>query len=523
MPVSVVRVAGAALLALLSVGLSAATLNRGTSAEPSTLDPHIATGNSAAPILYDLNVGLTAYDFKGALVPGLAESWTISEDGRTYTFTLREGLKWSDGSPLTADDVVWSFRRLLTPATAARFASFFYAIENARAVVRGEQAPEKLGVSSPDPHTVVFKLQFPAAYFLQNLASNPGAPVPRRAIEKHGRRWTRPGRLLSTGAFRLAEYVPQSHITLEKNPHYFAADTVRLDGVKYFPTQNLSTQFNRYLAGELDLVLAFPLDKIGYILEEIPQQLYIWPAIATNYLIFNLREPPFDDSRVRRALALAIDREGLAAKILSPGERPAYTMVPPIVSGYDVPMPDWAAQPMSERLAEARRLMQAAGYGPGNPLEVGFRYDTGESSRRQVVAMSAMWRGLGVRVKALDSDFVTLNKAARTADFQILRYAWMAPNNDPDTFLGLLSSTNPNNYSGYQNARFDQLYRAGNANLDPAGRMAELREAEAIALADQPVVPVYYFTRRFLVGPQVKGFVPNLRGLVLSRYLSVER
>lgn len=517
------RVALAILLGLLSVDSGAATLSRGTASEPSTLDPHVATGNSAAPILYDMFVGLTTFDFTGAISPGAAESWSISDDGRTYTFTLRDNLKWSDGTPMAAEDFVWSYRRLLTPATAARFASFFYAIENARAVVRGKKPPESLGISAPDARTVVFKLRFPAAYFLQNIASNPGSPVPRKVIEEHGRGWTRAGRMVSNGAYRLAEYVPQSHITLEKNPHFYAADTVRLERVKYYPTQNRATQFNRYLAGEIDLLLAFPLDKVRYILEEIPHQLYIWPGLGTNFLVINTREAPFDDPRVRRALSLAIDRDGLAEKLLAPGESPAYTMVPPVVSGYSVPMPGWAAQPMNERMAEARRLMQEAGYGPGKPLQIDFRYDTSESGRRQVVAFSAMWRALGVQVNALDSDFITLNKAARTADFQVLRYAWFAPNNDPDTFLGLLSSTNPNNYSGYRNERFDALYRTGNANLDVAARMQQLRDAEAVALADQPVIPVYHFTRRFLVSPQVKGFVPNLRGLVLSRYLSIER
>ena len=510
-------------LVLLGAAAGAETLSRGTAAEPSTLDPHVATGNSAAPILYDMFVGLTTFDLTGAIGPGAAESWTISDDGRTYTFKLRANLKWSDGTPMTADDFVWSYRRLLTPATAARFASFFYAIENARDVVRGKQPPEALGISAPNPRTVVFKLRFPAAYFLQNLASNPGSPVPRAVLEEHGRGWTRAGRMVSNGAYRLAEYVPQSHITLEKNPHFYAADTVRLERVKYFPTQNLATQFNRYLAGELDLLLAFPLDKVNYILEEIPQQLFIWPALGTNFLIINTREAPLDDPRVRRALSLAIDREGLAQKLLAPGESPAYTMVPPVVSGYNVQIPDWATEPMGERMAEARRLMQAAGYGPGKTLEIDFRYDTSESGRRQVVAFSAMWRALGVKVNALDSDFITLNKSARTADFDVLRYAWFAPNNDPDTFLGLLSSTNPNNYSGFRNERFDALYRAGNANLDSAARMQQLSDAEAVALTDQPVIPVYHFTRRFLVGPQVKGFVPNLRGLVLSRYLDVAR
>ena len=511
------------ILGCLSLPVAATTLNRGTAAEPSTLDPHIATGNSATPILYDLFEGLTSFDADGRVVPGAAESWDISDDGLTYRFRLRPALKWSDGSPLTSADFLYSFRRLLTPDTAARFASFFYAIQNAPAVVKGDMPPESLGVSAPDERTVVIKLDFPAAYFLQNLASNPGAPVPRQAIAAQGRKWTRPGMMLSNGAYRLKDYVPQSHITLEKNPNFHAASEVAIDEVRYYPTQNLATQLNRYLAGELDMTLAFPLDKIDWIREQLPDQLHIWPSLASNYFLLNLREKPFDDPRVRRALSLAIDREGLAAKILSPGDSPAYSLTPPAVSDYEPPRPDWAGQPMAQRMAEARRLLAEAGYGPQNPLQLTVRYDTREETRRLVVAVSAMWRGLGVQAQAEDSDFVTLNKTARTGNFQVLRYAWFAPNDDPATFLGLLESRSPTNYSGYNNAAYDQAYRAANAMLDPAQRMAALREAEAMALADDPVIPVYFFTRRFLVAPYVRGFTENPRGLALSRYFSIQR
>ena len=509
-------------LLMLALGpADSATLNRGTAAEPGTLDPHIATGNSAAPILYDMNVGLTAFDAAGQVTPGAAESWTISDDGRIYTFTLRPDLKWSDGSPLTAQDFLYSFRRLLAPDTAARFASFFYAIRNAQAVVKGQMPADALGVAAPDERTVVIELEFPASYFLQNLGSNPGAPVPRQAIEEYGRRWTRPGNMLSNGPYRLVEYVPQSHVTLEKNPYFYAADEVAIERVKYYPTQNLATQLNRYLAGELDLLLAFPLDKVGWIRENLPGELRIWPSLGTSYFIFNTKQPPFDDPRVRRALSLAIDREGLAEKILSPGESAAYTVTPPAITDHEPPVPDWASQPMAARLAEARRLMGEAGFGPGKPLPVVIRYDTREETRRLVVAVSAMWRGIGVQARSEDSDFVTLNKTARTGNFQVLRYAWFAPNDDPGTFLGLLDSSNPNNYSGYANAEFDARYRSANTSLDPAERMAGLREAEALALEDDPVIPVYFFTRRFLVKPYVEGFAQNARGLTQTRFFRV--
>jgi len=513
----------AMLAAVITPGVQAAQLNRGTASEPGTLDPHTATGNSAAPVLYDMNVGLTAFDENGRVTAGAAESWVISDDGLTYTFTLRPDLKWSDGSPLDAQDFVYSFRRLLTPSTAARFASFFYAIRNARAIVKGEQPPEALGVSAPDARTVVVELEFPAAFLLQNLGSNPAAPVPRQSLEEHGRRWTRPGNMLSNGAYRLVEYVPQSYIELEKNPYFYAADSVQIDKVRYYPTQNLATQLNRYLAGELDVLLAFPVDKVASLRAERPDELLIWPSLGTDYFVVNTREKPFDDPRVRRAMSLAIDRDGLVAKILSPGAKAAYTLTPPAITNHEPPEPEWASRPMGERMAEARRLMAAAGYGPGNPLKLTIRYDTREETRRLVVAVSAMWRGIGVQAKSEDSDFVTLNKSARTADFQVLRYAWFAPNDDPATFLGLLDSTNPNNYSGYANPEFDRRYRDANASLDPERRIKGLQQAEAVAIADDPVIPVSFFSRRFLVKPYVKGFRENPRGLTQTRYFTLEK
>jgi oligopeptide transport system substrate-binding protein len=511
------------LCGLCSVAAQAVQLSRGTAAEPNTLDPHRATGNSAAPILYDMNVGLTTFDVRGRVIPGAAESWTVTDDGLEYTFTLRPGLKWSDGSPISSTDFIYSARRLVTPATAARFASFFYAVENARAIVKGDKDPTELGIAAPDERTVVYRLEYPAAYFLQNLAANVAAPVPRSLIEEFGRKWTRAGRMLSNGAYRLVEFVPQSHVLLEKNPHFYAADSVAIDRVRYYPTQNLSTQLNRYVAGELDILLAFPPDKVEWIKENLPGQLLIWPALGTSYFLMNFERPPFDDLRVRKALSISIDREGLAAKILTPGEAPAYAVTPPAVSGYQVPRPAYADQPMAERLAEARRLMAEAGYTPANPLELVIRYDTREETRRLVVALASMWRPLGVKASPFNSDFITLNKAARTGDFAVLRYAWFAPNDDPITFLGLLESTNPNNYSAYRNPEFDARLRAANFMLDPAERLAALSEAEAEALEDFPVIPVYYFTRRFLVAPHVKGFQPNPRGLTLSRYYRLER
>lgn len=518
-------VAAIALLVAMLGGSPAiaapATLNRGTAAEPNSLDPHIAQGNTAGAVLYDLNVGLTTLDGKSRVIPGAAESWTISPDGLTYTFRLRPNLKWSDGSPLVAEDFAWSARRLVTPATAARFASFYYPVKNARAIVRGQLPPEQLGVEAPDPRTVIYRLETPAPYFLENLASNVGAPVPRAQVEKFGRQWTRPGQMLTNGPFRLAEVVPQSYIAIEKNPFFYDAAAVKLDRVVYYPTQNADTSLRRYQAGELDLVFNFPGDKLAELQKERPREVKISPSLSVNYLVMNLSKPPFNDARVRRALSLALDREGIVKKFLGTGYRPTWTITPPTVTGYRAPVRPESRQPAAARLAEARKLLADAGYGPGKPVQFEIRYESQEENRRIVVAMAAMWKAIGVNAQPVASDLNGLNKDARTGSFEMLRYTWFAPNDDPYSFLGLMETGTTGNYSKYSNAAYDVALKKANATVDNAARLKLLAEAEALVFkSEEPVIPVFFYGRRYLVKPYVKGFEPNQRAVNPSRYLS---
>jgi oligopeptide transport system substrate-binding protein len=511
-------------LALLPPAASlAATLNRASSAEPGTLDPHVATGNTASSILYDLFVGLTTFDAAGRLIPGAAESWTVSADGLTYTFKLRPGLKWSDGSPLTSADFLYGARRVVTPATASRFASFFYPVKNARKALKGEMPPDQLGVEAPDPRTLVYRLEYPAPYFLQTLAANVASPVPRKQIETLGRQWTRAGAMLSNGPYRLAEWVPNDHVALEKNPHFYDAASVRTQTVKWYPTENQATSLKRYQAGEIDILLNFPNDQLPSLKKTIPGEIKIWPGLMLNYLVLNNKRPPFNDARVRKALSISIDREGIVDKIVTPGSLPAYAMTPAAVTGYQPPVPDYAKLTREQRLAEARKLMQAAGYGPGKPLSFDLKYSTLEENRRLAVALAAMWQAIGVRATPMNLELNAVNKAARTGDFAMLSYTWFAPNDDAYTFLGLAETGSPSNYSGYSNPAFDRMLREANATLDPGRRAALLSKAEAAMLAEHPSIPVFFYVRRFLVKPYVQGFEPNPRGLNLSRWMAVAK
>lgn len=511
------------LAACLAAAVDAATFRRGSAAEPNTLDPHLATGNTAGVIITDITLGLTALDRRGKVAPGAAESWTISADQLTYTFRLRPNLKWSDGSPLTSEDFLWSARRLVTPATASRFVSFVYPVKNARAIVRGKLPPTELGIAAPDLRTVVYTLEYPAPYFLENLSAGVAAPVPRRQIEQFGRQWTKPGQMLSNGAYRLVEVVPQSYVAVEKNPHFFDAANVQVERVEYHPTQNLETSLRRYRAGELDLILNFPSNELARLKREVPKELRITPALATVYLAMNLTKPPFNDARVRRALSLALDREGLVDKFLGEGYRPAWTLVPHSISGYRPPVSPDRRRPAAERLAEARKLLQAAGYGPSKPLQFQLSYESLEDNRRQVVAMAAMWKAIGVEAKPLATDLNGLNRDVRTGRFEMLRYNWWAPNDDPYSFLGLVETGNSGNNVNYSNPDYDQALATANATLDNARRLQLLSAAEAMLLPEEPVIPLFYWGRRLLLKPYVQGFEDSPRGVNPSRYVSIRK
>ncbi len=519
---AVAIVALASLLSITNLALSA-TLHRGTNSEPRSLDPHRAVGNSAAVILYDLFTGLMTLDAAGAITAGVAESYAVSADGLTYTFTLRPGIVWSDDTPLTAEDFVYSFRRLLKPDTAARFASQLFPIVNAQSVNRGAAEPTALGVTALDERTLVVKLNQPTAYLPQLMASNAASPVPRHVIETEGRGWTRPGIMVSNGAYVLAEQVPATLIRAVKNTAFYDAVNVSIDAVVFYPTENQGTSLNRFRAGELDVVLNFPADQIDRIRSTMPNSLHITPALGVYYLAPNTRAPPFNDARVRRALALAIDRDAIVARLLPPGTAAATNIVPPITDGYNGTATDYAAIPLKARITEAHELLASAGFDPSNPLTFAFKTDPIEQNRRIAVALTSMWKAIGVVVETDTTGASDVNRDGRTGNFEMIRWTWFGPYNDAATFLGLFETTNGANVSGYSNPTFDAKLRQANAAQEPSTRRTLLAEAEAILNQEQPVIPLYFHAGRRLVNPVVQGWIDNARSANLTRYLSLDR
>lgn len=513
------------LLSAIIPASAGGVLHRGNIGEPDSLDPHLTTSGYAGNIIFEMFMGLTTVDAFANVVPGAAESWTISEDGKTYVFTLRDGMQWSDGRPVTAHDFEFAFKRILNPETASRSAPMLYVIENARPINGGRLPVDNLAVTALDDQTLEINLEAPTPFFLE-LIVHRGFPVPRWALEEHGREWTRPQNIVVNGAFILDEWIPQTSLKVVRNPSFYAADTVALDAVVYYTTEDLTAAFNRYRTGELDMVISFPPSQFQWIEQNLAPDLRISENNGLEYITFNTNEPPFDDPRVRRALSMTLDRDVITRRVMRGGERPAYSLVPPgSRAGYNPAFAPFRDQSLDVRTAEAKALLAEAGFGPDNPLSFSFRYNTHEVLRRVAAAVAAMWqRSLDVEVALLNSDLNVLNADLRNGDYQVARYQWLGEYRDPSTFLYLLESDAVgDNHSKFNNPVFDQIMKTMYAEPDIEKRMALMQQAEQIAMEEAPITPITYYVSKRLVKPFIRGLENNIRGINLGRYIAVDR
>jgi oligopeptide transport system substrate-binding protein len=487
-------------------------LRKGNGAEPETLDPHRAESVTASNILRDLFEGLTLEAPDGRIIPGAAERWETSADGLTWTFHLREDGRWSNGDPVTAGDFEFGLRRSCDPATLNEYSSILYPIENAEAVITGRLPPTALGVRALDARTLEIRLAGPTPYLPGLLTHATAYPVNRRALEAHGTQFARPGKLVGNGAYRLAEWVVQSHIRLERNPHYWDdADTV-IEDVWYYPIENDDAEVSRYRAGEIDFTESVPFRQVKRLRGLLPRELVISPYLGSYYFGFNNTRPPFQDNLdLRLALSLAVDREILTERVTGAGEIAAYGFVPP-VEGYTGQRPQWAGWTQAQRNAEAQRLYRQAGYSQENPLVVEVLYNTDQNHKRVAGALAAMWKQtLGVRVKLLNQEWkVFLENRKRKIITQVFRSGWIGDYNDANTFLQLMHSANGQNDPGYRSPAYDAFIDQAAAEADAAKRRELLEAAERQLLADQPLIPLYFYVSKRLVKPWVGGYTPNI-------------
>ena len=509
----------AALFVAASIGAAEVRgdeLRIGNGGEPQTLDPHRYNLNLEEKILADLFEGLTVHDADGRVVGGVARNWRTSADGLAWTFELREDARWSDGALLTAADFVFAFQRLLDPRTAASLAYFLYAIDGAKEVNSGERPSDGLGVEALGDRVLRIRLAQPFPFLAERLTYPTGFPVPRHVVERHGDDWVKPGNMVSNGAFALDAWQPHGFVRVRKNPHFRAAQSVRLAKVTYFPTADQSAAYNRYRSGELHIIGDFPPGEIGWLRQRMPDHLHLSPLLSIMYLVFNVTEAPFDDPRVRRALALAIDRQIIAGKVLQSGEVPSASFVPPMVADYQSAVRSQPADP-----AKARALLAEAGYDESRPLSITLRYISGTDSKKVQVAIAAMWKAIGVQTKLHHAELKAHFAALRQGEFQVAQAGWFGENN-PEHYLELLmSATGEVNYGRFADAEVDALMAQAKASARVEERLALLRRAEAAALRLYPVVPLYAVSVRSLVNPRVAGWRTNARNIHPARYLSL--
>jgi len=520
------RLLAALFFCLLLPGLAGAetVLRRGNGAEPETLDPHQATGLPEAMIFYDIYEGLLSRGPDGKPQPAIADRWETSADGLQVTFHLRDGAKWSDGSPITAGDVVFSFRRLANPATS-RNNNFVWPIKNARALTNGTLSDTAaLGVAALDAQNVRFTLEEPTPYFISLLSYPMLVILPESRVTALGREFFKPGNLVSSGGYRLAEQVPQGHVKLERNPFHRDAAKAAFDTVYFYPTENQETELKRFRAGELDTTYTLPPAQIPWAKANLPDALRLSPQLGTYFLTFNLEKEPWKSKPdLRRALSMVIDREVLTERISQGGEMPSLTFVPPTVTGYQPARPEWADWPMERRVAVAQMLLSKAGYPGGQGLTLDILFNTADNHRRIAVAVAGMvQQRLGVKSTLTNQEWKVFLDTRRTHNFTgLARHGIIGAYDDPNAFLQFLrTDMGPENPAAYSHPVYDRLMAASVLERDPAKRLEILYQAEALAAADAPIIPLFTYARVRLVSPRLAGWLPNPFDCNPSRFLS---
>jgi len=503
---------------------AASTIHRGMGDEPESLDVHLVKSVEAGDVLRDIAEGLVGYTPNGELRAAAATRWEISEDGREYTFWLRPNAHWSNGDPVTASDFVFGFRRLVDPATAAFYTESIEAVANAREIIAGELPTDHLGVEAIDEHQLLIRLAEPVPYFLGLLTHPSTFPVHAGSFAEHGSAHARAGNLVSNGAYQLDEWVLGSTISLSRNVYYWNNSATAIDKVIHHVTSESATELNRYRAGELDTTRTIPPESFAQMVEEHPNEVRVSPALGVYYYGFNMQRPPFaDNSDLRQALSMAIDRETLVEKVTGRGEAPAYGWVPPGATGYDPQHFSYRNLSREERHQRARLMYREAGFSDDNPATFELRYNTSDTQQRIALAVQGMWRDvLGAEATLVNEEFqVLLANVSEKKVTEMFRLNWNADYTDAHSFLSVLESDNPSNMPGYSNSEYDSLMERAGSQTDSALRIAYLEEAERLMLSDHPLIPLYFYVNKAMVKPRVRGWGDNVLNYHYSQHLSL--
>lgn len=495
------------------------TLLVGNLSEPNDLDPQIADSQQTFNLIMALMEGLAQYDARTCEpVPAVAEHWDVSPDKLTWTFHLRKNAVWSNGDPVTANDFVWSYQRMLTPSLGAEYAGMLFILKNGERYYKGEISDfSNVGVHAPDPRTLTLTLTHPVPYLPKLVCHAAWYPVHRATLEKFGRpyergsAWTRPGNFVGNGYFDLAEWIPNKLIRMKKSQTYWDRNNIRLESVVFLPIENTSTEESMFRAGQLHITSSIPIVKIAVYRNDpaLRPMLNQDPMLATYFYRFNVTQPPLNDPRVRRALTLSVNRQQIVEHVTKGGQIPAGHLTPPNIAGFT------ATANVPYDPAQARQLLAEAGFpgGKGFP-KVELLYNTNESHRQIAEAIQQMWRReLGIEISLFNQEAKVYVETMRTMSYQIARYAWVGDYLDPSTFLDTMTTGNGNNQTGWSNAEYDRLIAAAETAGNETERYAYFQRCEEIIAAENPILPIYFYVRNNLQRPEVKGWYSNLLDL----------
>ena len=501
------------------------TLHLGNLSEPKDLDPHVVTGVTEHNILAALLEGLVAEDPKTLMpVPGVAERWDISNDGRTYVFHLRKDARWSNGDPVQARDFVFSYKRILSPALGSSYAYMLFCLENAEAFNKKELDFDQVGVEASNPHTLRLKLSEPTPYFLSLLNHfswfpvHPPTILAGGAIDAIGSTWTKPESYVGNGPFVLETWESGKKIVVVKSDTYWDRATVRLNRIVFHPIGDHKIEERAFQSGQLHITGTVPIDRVRHYQARSPERLRLDPYLGTYYYHFNVTRPPLDDVRVRRALAMAIDREQIVQYVTKAGEAPAHYFTPPDTAGYT------ARAAIPSDLDAARRLLAEAGYpgGQGFPkLEI--LYNTSEAHARIAQAIQEMWqKNLGITIGLLNMEWKVYLATVQSGQYDIGRAGWIGDYVDPNTFLDLWITGGGNNRARWSNAEYDRLLAETAKTQDREQRYELFQQAETVLMTETPIMPIYFYRSKSLIQPSVRGWHPTLIDHHPYKYVSLE-
>ncbi|MIM58272.1 oligopeptide ABC transporter substrate-binding protein OppA [Salmonella enterica] len=485
------------------------TLVRNNGSEVQSLDPHKIEGVPESNVNRDLFEGLLISDVEGHPSPGVAEKWE-NKDFKVWTFHLRKNAKWSDGTPVTAHDFVYSWQRLADPNTASPYASYlqYGHIANIDDIIAGKKPATDLGVKALDDHTFEVTLSEPVPYFYKLLVHPSVSPVPKSAVEKFGDKWTQPANIVTNGAYKLKNWVVNERIVLERNPQYWDNDKTVINQVTYLPISSEVTDVNRYRSGEIDMTYNnMPIELFQKLKKEIPNEVRVDPYLCTYYYEINNQKAPFNDVRVRTALKLALDRDIIVNKVKNQGDLPAYSYTPPYTDGAKLVEPEWFKWSQEKRNEEAKKLLAEAGFTADKPLTFDLLYNTSDLHKKLAIAVASIWKkNLGANVKLENQEWKTFLDTRHQGTFDVARAGWCADYNEPTSFLNTMLSDSSNNTAHYKSPAFDKLIADTLKVTDDAQRSELYAKAEQQLDKDSAIVPVYYYVNARLVKPWVGGY-----------------